>query len=84
MKCEHETGPWPSGEQWPACLKCEITSLLNSNHEMMSQCAQASQEIERLRAAIQMWDKGCVCGCTACEELYTLSRSLPIAAESTT
>lgn len=26
-RCEHETGPWPAGQKWPACLKCEIERL---------------------------------------------------------
>jgi hypothetical protein len=25
--CAHEIGPWPGGQQWPHCLKCEIERL---------------------------------------------------------
>lgn len=25
--CAHEIGPWPQGQQWPRCLKCEIERL---------------------------------------------------------
>jgi hypothetical protein len=40
--------------------------------------ANYAQENERLRTALQKWDKHCACGCSACEDLYTLARSLPV------
>ena len=34
MSCKHETGPWPGGQQWPACLKCEIEHLRAYQQQM--------------------------------------------------
>jgi hypothetical protein len=54
--CKHEIGPWPSGQQWPLCLKCEIEDLRQFKEWAEPQCqdyAANRMEIERLRGALE-------------------------------
>jgi len=53
--CAHEIGPWPGGQQWPRCLKCEIEQLRGNLSLAEEGLANATQESASLTIQRDHW-----------------------------
>jgi hypothetical protein len=55
VRCEHETGPWPAGQKWPNCLKCEIERLRPMAESWQSYEAAQDRKGSRVETSAQLY-----------------------------